>query len=62
LKRGEGLKIPLVPPLQKGEEFWRRKQGRPRGAKPLLKQIPLPLSKGKGIKGMGFKINVSGVR
>jgi len=29
-----------------------------RGAKPLLQILPLPLSKGKGIQGMGFKINI----
>ncbi len=26
----------------------------PRGAKPLLKNLPLPLNKGKGIKGIGL--------
>ena len=31
------------------------------GAKPLEKQFPLPLNKGKGIKGMGFRTDSQGV-
>jgi hypothetical protein len=29
-----------------------------RGETPLLKSSPLPLNKGKGIKGIGFKTNI----
>jgi len=52
LKRGEASLIKLLPP------FELVRKGSLRGAKPLYRNyIPLPLNKGKGIKGIGL-INI----